>query len=144
MLIFKGVLLGMALFLIGAVMYMLLGSFLGRKLIRARGIGIISANSPFLWLAFAGSLAIGYFISVRGMWVLEGLLLGGVMFIVGTLAYGIAYNRHLQKSSPHPPGTSIGISVRHLYPKLLVALICSLGLGLAIVAIWPKKGIPVP
>jgi hypothetical protein len=130
--IFKGVLLGMALFVIGTLIYMLVA----RRLIRASGVGIVSTNSPFLWLAFVGSLAIGYFISVRGIWVLEGLLLGGVMFIVGTLAYGIAYNRHLQKLSPHSPGTSIGISVRHLYPKLLVALICSLGLGLAIVASW--------
>ena len=132
MVILKGVLLGMALFVIGTLIYMLVAP----RLIRASGVGIVSTNSPFLWLAFVGSLAIGYFISARGIWVLEGLLLGGVMFIVGTLAYGITYNRHLQKLSPHPPGTSIGISVRHLYPKLLVALICSLGLGLAIVASW--------
>ena len=132
--IFKGILLGTEVFIISVVMYMLVTA-----LIRAPGNGIVSTNSPFLWLAFAGSLAIGYFISVRRLWIVEGTLLGLVMFIVGTVGYGIAYNRHLQKSSPHPPGTSIGISVRHLYPKLLVALICSLGLGLAIVASWANQ-----
>jgi hypothetical protein len=135
MLIFKGVLLGMALFLIGAVIYMLAAP----RLIRAPGVGIISTNSPYLWLAFVASLAIGYFISIRGLWVFQGVLLGGGMFIFGAVVYWIAYPRILNM----PPGTAIGINISHLLPWL-VALISSIGLGLAIVALWPKKGIPIP
>jgi hypothetical protein len=136
MLIFKGVLLGMALFLIGAVIYMLAAP----RLIRAPGVGIISTNSPYLWLAFVASVAIGYFISIRGLWVFQGVLLGGGMFIFGAVVYWIAYPRILNM----PPGTAIGINISHLLPWLVVALISSIGLGLAIVALWPKKGIPIP
>ena len=66
------------------------------------------------------------------------------MFIVGTLGYGIAYNRRLQKLYPQPPGALVGIRVRHLWLKLFAALICSVGLGLAIARIWPPtRGVPV-
>jgi hypothetical protein len=136
MLIFKGVLLGMALFVIGAVIYMLAAP----RLMRAPGVGIISTNSPYLWLAFVASLAIGYFISIRGLWVFQGVLLGGGMFIFGAVVYWIAYPRILNM----PPGTAIGINISHLLPWLVVALISWIGLGLAIVALWPKKGIPIP
>jgi hypothetical protein len=136
MLIFKGVLLGMALFVIGAVIYMLAAP----RLIRAPGVGIISTTSPYLWLAFVASLAIGYFISIRGLWVFQAVLLGGGMFIFGAVVYWIAYPRILNR----PPGTAIGINISHLLPWLVVALISSIGLGLAIVALWPKKGIPIP
>ena len=134
MLILKGIFFGMALFIVGAVIYTLLGCFLGLKFAQGRGLGTISTGSPFLWLFFAASLAIGYVIAVRGLWILEGLLLGGVIFIVGTVGYGIFYNRRLMKLHPHPPGTSIGVSVRHLRRKLAVVLISSVAVGLAIIA----------
>lgn len=140
MLIVKGVLLGVALFLVCALIYMIAAP----RLMRVPGIGIISTNSPFLWLALAASLAIGYLVALRGLWIVEGVLLGLVMFIVGTVGYWIAYTRHLMKLSPHPIGGAVGISVLHLCPKLPVALICSVGLGLAIVAVWRTKGIRVP
>jgi hypothetical protein len=139
MLVFKGALLGLALFLIGAVIYTLVAP----RLIRARGIGMISTNSPFLWLAFAGSITTGYLISIHGLWILQGVLLGLAMFIVGTAGYGIAYNRRLMKLYPQPPGAAVGISVRHLWLKLVVVLICSVCLGLVIVAVWPTNGISV-
>jgi hypothetical protein len=47
----KAVLLGLTVYLIGAVIYMLVAP----RLIRARGIGIISSNRLLLWIAFAGS-----------------------------------------------------------------------------------------
>src|SRR5579862_2582145 len=131
--IFKSFSLGAEVFIIGVVIYMFLGGFLGRRFIPARGIGMISTGSPFLWVLFAASLAIGYVIAMRGLWILQGVLLGLTMFIVGTSAVGIAYNRHLMKLYPQPPGASVGISVRHLRLKLFVVLICSVGLGLAIV-----------
>ena len=135
MLILKGAMLGVALFFIGAVIYMFLGGFLTRhKLVRIRGVGIISSNSHFLWMAFLGSLVVGWFISIRSLWILQGAFLGGAIFIVGTLAYWIAYNRHFQKLHPHPPGIQVGISVRHLRLKLFVALISSVALGLAVMA----------
>jgi hypothetical protein len=139
MLIVKGVLLGMALFLVGALIYMIAAP----RLIRAPGVGIISTSSPYLWLAFAGSLAIGCFISIRGLWVFQGVLLGLVMFILGAAVYWIAYAR-LSNFPSQPTPMAIGIDFSHLLPWLVVALICSVGLGLAIVAIWPTKGIPVP
>jgi hypothetical protein len=138
MLIFKGVLLGVALFLVGTLIYMIAAP----RLIRTPGIGIISTNSPYLWLAFAVSLAIGYFISVRALWIVEGVLLGLVMFIFGVVVYWIAYPRILNLPPP-PPGVAVGISVQHLWSWLVVALICSVGLGLAIVAVWPTRGIRV-
>ena len=98
MLIFKGVLLGMALFLIGAVIYMLAAP----RLIRAPGVGIISTNSPYLWLAFVGSLAIGWFISIRGLWIFEGVLLGVMMFLVEVAFFWIAYARSLNLPSQTP------------------------------------------
>jgi hypothetical protein len=52
MLILKVVLLGISLFIISVLIYM----FAAPKLI---GNGIVSLDSPFLWLAFAASLAIG-------------------------------------------------------------------------------------
>lgn len=131
MLILKAVLLGMSLFIISVLIYM----FAAPKLI---GNGNVSLGSPYLWLAFAASLAVGYVIAARGLWILEGLLLGGGIFIVGVVGFGIVY-QHIQN---YPPGT--GIDVPHLYSKLFVALITSLGLGLAITASWQKKGIPVP
>ena len=73
MLIVKGVLLGVALFLVCALIYMIAAP----RLIRSPGIGMISTNSPFLWLAFAASLAIGYLVALRGLWIVEGVLLGG-------------------------------------------------------------------
>jgi hypothetical protein len=139
MLILKGIFFGMALFLVGALVYMLAAP----RLIRAPGIGIVSTNSPYLWLAFAGSLTIGYFISDRRLWIFQGVLLGVVMFILGVAVYWIAYARTLNLP-PQPPGVAIGIDVSHLLPWFLVGLICSVGLGLAIVAIWPTKGILVP
>jgi len=65
------------------------------------------------------------------------------MFIVGVAVYWIAYP-HILNMPPPPPGVPVGIDIRHLLPWLFVALISSLALGLAIVAIWPKKGIPIP
>jgi hypothetical protein len=106
MLIVKGVLLGLALFLVCALIYMIAAP----RLIRTPGIGIISTNSPFLWLAFAASLAIGYLVALRGLWIVEGVLFGLVMFVVGTVGYWIAYTRHLMKLSPHPTGAAVGIS----------------------------------
>jgi len=67
MLILKGVLVGIALFIIGSLIYMLAAS----RLIRAPGIGIVSTNTPFLWLAFVASLAVGYVIAARGVWIIE-------------------------------------------------------------------------
>jgi hypothetical protein len=136
MLILKGIFFGMALFIIGCLAYM----FLARKF---SGSGIISTDSPYLWLAFVFSVALGYVIAARGLWIIEGLLLGGGMFIVGVAVYWIAYPRILNMPPPQP-GASIGISIPHLLPWLFVALISSLGLALAIVALWPNKGIPVP
>jgi len=137
MLIFKGVLLGMALFLIGAVIYMLAAP----RLIRAPGVGIISTNSPYLWLAL-GSLAIGWFISIRGLWIFEGVLLGVMMFLVEVAFFWIAYARSLNLPSQTP--AAVGIDISHLLPWLIVALVSSIGLGLAIVALWPPtRGIPV-
>jgi hypothetical protein len=138
MLILKGILFGMALFLIGSLIYMLAAP----RLIRAPGVGIVSTNSPYLWLAFAGSLAIGYFISDRRLWIFQGVLLGLVMFILGIAVFWIAYARSLNLP-PQPPGVAIGVNITNLLPWLIVALICSVGLGLAIVKIWPTKGIPV-
>lgn len=137
MLIFKGVLFGMALFLVSALTYTLAAP----RLIRAPGVGIISTNSPFLWLAFAVSLAIGCFISIRGMWILQGVLLGLVLFIIEMVVLWIAYAHSVNLPSQTP--VAIGIDVSHLLPWFFVALICSVGLGLAIVAILPTKGIPV-
>ncbi len=122
---------GTALFLIGSLIYMLAAP----RLIRAPGVGIVSTNSPYLWLAFVGSLALGCLISIRGLWVFQGLLLGLVMFIAEVVAFWIVYARSLN---------GVGIDVLHLLPWLIVALICSVGLGLTIVRIWPTKGIPVP
>jgi hypothetical protein len=139
MLIVKGVLFGVALFLVCALIYMIAAP----RLIRTPGIGIISTNSPFLWLALAASLGIGCLVALRGLWIVEGVLLGLVMFIVGTVGYWIAYPRILHMPPP-PPGVAVGISVQHLWSWLIVALICSVGLGLTIVAIWSKKGIRVP
>lgn len=139
MLIVKGVLLGVALFLVCALIYMIAAP----RLIRSPGIGMISTNSPFLWLALAASLAIGYLVALRGLWIVEGVLLGGMIFIVGVTGYWIAYPRILNLP-PLPPGAAVGINIPHLLPWLFVALISSLGLGLTIVAVWPKKGIPVP
>jgi hypothetical protein len=139
MLIVKGVLLGVALFLVCALIYMIAEP----RLIRPPGIGIISTNSPFLWLGFAASLAIGYLVALRGLWIVEGVLLGLVMFMVGTAGYWIAYPRVLNLPPP-PPGVAVGINIPHLLPWLFVALISSLGLGLAVVAIWQPRGTPVP
>ena len=134
MLILKAVLLGMSLFIISVLIYM----FAAPKLI---GNGNVSLDSPFLWLAFAASLAVGYVIASRGLWIIEGLLLGGGLFIVGVLGCGIAYNRILNASSPP---TAVGIDVPHLWSWLFAALICSLGLGLAIARIWPPpRGVAV-
>ncbi len=72
MLIFKGVLVIMALFLIGSLIYMLAAP----RLIRAPGVDIISTNSPFLWMAFAISLAIRLLYLARGLWVFQGVMLG--------------------------------------------------------------------
>jgi hypothetical protein len=137
-LIFKGVLLGMALFLVGAPIYMIAAP----RLIRAPGVGIISTNSPFLWLAFAVSLAIGCFISIRGLWIFQGVLLGLVLFIIEVVVLWIAYARSVNLPSQTP--VAIGIDVSHLLPWFFVALICSVGLGLAIVRVWPSKRIPIP
>jgi hypothetical protein len=140
MLIVKSVFLGTALFLVGALVYMLAAP----RLIRApgSGIGIISTNSPYLWLAFAGSLAVGCFISIRGLWVFQGVLLGLVMFMLGASAFWIAYARSF--NGPHSQAGAVGVNISHLLPWFVVALICSVGLGLAIVRVWPTKGIPVP
>ncbi len=138
MLIFKGVLLGMALFFVGALVYMLAVP----RLIRAPGVGIISTNSPYLWLAFATSLVLGYVISMRRLWIFQGLLLGLVMFVLGVAVFWTAYARSLNFPSETP--VAIGVDVSHLLPWFVVALICSVGLGLTIVAVWPTKGIPVP
>lgn len=139
MLIFKGVLVIMALFLIGSLIYMLAAP----RLIRAPGVDIISTNSPFLWMAFAISLVFGCFISLRGLWVFQGVMLGLVMFILGVAVFWITYARSLNLS-PQPPGLAIGINIPNLLPWLIVGLICSVGLGLAIVAVWPKSMTPVP
>ena len=40
--------------------------------------------------------------------------------------------RATEHSITQPPGAAVGISVCHLYPKLLVALISSIGLGLGL------------
>jgi hypothetical protein len=138
MLILKGIFFGMALFLVGALIYMLAAP----RLIRTPGVGIISTNSPYLWLAFATSLVLGYVISMRGLWIFQGVLLGLVMFVLGVAVFWIAYARSLNFPSETP--VAIGIDVSHLLPWFVVALICSVGLGLAIVAVWPSKGIPVP
>ena len=137
MLILKGILLGVALFLVCALVYMLAAP----RLIRAPGVGIVSTNSPYLWLAFAGSLAIGYLISDRRLWIFQGVLLGLVLFIVEVVVLRIAYARSVNLPSQTP--VAIGIDISHLLPWFFVALICSVGLGLTIVAIWPTKGIPV-
>jgi hypothetical protein len=138
MLILKGTLFGMALFLIGSLIYMLAAP----RLIRAPGVGIISTNSPYLWIAFACSLAVGYFISDRRLWIFQGVLLGLMMFVLGVAVFWIAYTLSLNLP-PQPPGVAIGINITNLLPWLFVALICSVGLGLAIVRIWPTKGIPI-
>ncbi|HXP69803.1 MAG TPA: hypothetical protein VOA88_11010 [Candidatus Dormibacteraeota bacterium] len=139
MLILRGTLFGMALFLIGSLIYMLAAP----RLIRAPGVGIISTNSPYLWQAFAGSLAVGYFISDRRLWIFQGVLLGIVMFMLGVAVYWIAYTRSLNLL-PQPPGVAIGINITNLLPWLIVALISSVGLGLAIVRVWPSKRIFIP
>jgi len=109
--IFKAVLLGAALFLVCALIYIIAAP----RLIRAPGIGIISTNSPIFWLAFVASLAVGYVIAARGMWIIEGLLLGGVMFILGAAVYWIAYP-HILNLPPPPPGVAVGINIPHLLP----------------------------
>ncbi len=139
MLILKGICFGLALFLIGALIYMLAAP----RIIRTLGVGIISTNSPYLWLAFAGSLAIGCFISYRRLWIFQGVLLGLVMFVLGVAVFWIAYTCSLNLP-PQPPGVAIGINITNLLPWLCVALISSVGLGLAIVAVWPTRGMPVP
>jgi len=99
----------------------------------------------FLWLAFAASLAVGYVIVARGLWIIEGLLLGGGMFIFGVAVYWMLIPRILNLPPP-PPGVTVGIDINvpHLKAWLLVALISSVGLGLAIARIWPPtRGIPV-
>jgi hypothetical protein len=55
-LIAKTVLLGLTVFLIGAVIYMLVAP----RLLRARGIGNISPNSVFLWIAFVERTTFGH------------------------------------------------------------------------------------
>jgi hypothetical protein len=62
--------------------------------------GVISTGSPYLWLAFVVSLAVGYVIAARGLWIIEGLLLGGMMFIVGDAVYWIAYYRRHRRALP--------------------------------------------
>jgi hypothetical protein len=135
MLVVKGVFFGIALFIIGSVAYMLLAHKLNRS-------GVISTGSPYLWIAFVGSLAIGYVISIRGLWVFQGVLFGLVMFIVEMVVLWIAYARSVNAPSQTP--VAIAFNVSHLLPWFLVALVSSVGLALAIVALWPPTGrIPV-